>query len=240
MSEPLRVNQPAPEGEATRPANLVLVRASVRAAAARAAIGREIARTFLLALRSFHSHGARNQIAVAAVKSLVQALNQGVRRHGRSELRVVEDFLYFGPQRLRLPRSDERMVGIVVQEFASRGIGSISLSVAATAGPGQGSPGIAGAPSKGRPGLLSQIVRRDPAGGLTVHAGRAGGARRGPPAGPECTSRRCVSRRCGRRRAGRSGEGNTKWRSHRGGERPGSGNARSSAPLRNSRKRSRR
>lgn len=114
MSEPLRVNQPAPEGDDLQ------------------AMGREIARTFLLALRSFHSHGARNQIAVAAVKSLVQALNQGVRRHGRSELRVVEDFLYFGPQRLRLPRSDERMVGIVVQEFASRGIGSISLSVAAT------------------------------------------------------------------------------------------------------------
>ena len=85
MSESLRATQPAPEGDELQ------------------AMGREIARTFLLALRSFHSHGARNQIARAAVKILVQALNQGVLRNGGSELRVVEDFLYFGSQRLRLP-----------------------------------------------------------------------------------------------------------------------------------------
>jgi HD-GYP domain-containing protein (c-di-GMP phosphodiesterase class II) len=114
MSEPLCVTQPASEGNELQ------------------AMGREIARTLLLALRTFRSHGARNQIAVAAVKSLVQALNEGVLRNAGSELRVVEDFLYFGPRRLRLPRSDERMVGIVVQEFARRGIGSISLSIAAT------------------------------------------------------------------------------------------------------------
>ncbi len=114
MSEPLRVTPMAPEGDELQ------------------AMGREIVRTFLLALRSFRSHGARNQVAVAATKSLVQALNQGVLCNGGSELRVVEDFIYFGPRRLRLPRSDERMVGIVVQEFARRGIGSISLCMAAT------------------------------------------------------------------------------------------------------------
>jgi HD-GYP domain-containing protein (c-di-GMP phosphodiesterase class II) len=114
MSEPLRVTLPAPEDDELQ------------------AIGREIARTFLLALRTFRSHGAQNQVAVAAVKGLARALNQGVLRNGGSELRVVEDFIYFGSQRLRLPRSDERMVGIVVQELTRRGIGSISLSIATT------------------------------------------------------------------------------------------------------------
>jgi HD-GYP domain-containing protein (c-di-GMP phosphodiesterase class II) len=114
MSEPLRVTPPAPEGEELQ------------------AMGREIARTFLLALRSYRSHGARNQITVAAAKNLVQAFNQGVLREGGSELRVIEDFLFFGPRRLRLPRSDGRMIGTVIQELTRRGIGSISLSVAAT------------------------------------------------------------------------------------------------------------
>lgn len=114
MSEPLRAIALVPEGDELQ------------------AMGREITRALLLALRSFRSHGAHNQIAVAAVKGLTQALNQGVLRNGGSELRAVEDFLYFGSHRLRLPRSDERMVGIVIQEFARRGLGSISLSVAAT------------------------------------------------------------------------------------------------------------
>ncbi len=114
MSEPLRAMSPAPEGGELQ------------------VMGREIVRAFLLALRSLRSHGPQNQITVAAVKGLVKAFNRGVLRGGDAELRVVEEFVYFGPERLRLPRSDRLLISAVVEELAWRGVGSISLSIAVT------------------------------------------------------------------------------------------------------------
>jgi HD-GYP domain-containing protein (c-di-GMP phosphodiesterase class II) len=90
-------------------------------------LGREMARAFLLALRSIRTHGDHNQISIAAVHSLVKVLNRVVLECGSLELRAVEDFLYLGDQRLRPQRSDARLIENLIGELLRRGIGGVSL-----------------------------------------------------------------------------------------------------------------
>jgi HD-GYP domain-containing protein (c-di-GMP phosphodiesterase class II) len=90
------------------------------------ALGRELARTFLLALSTIRTHGDQNQISIAAGRSFAAALNRTIGMVGSLEMRIVEDFLYLGGERLRPPRTEARIMQTLLKELARRGIGEIS------------------------------------------------------------------------------------------------------------------
>lgn len=94
------------------------------------ALGREVVRTLLLALRCLRTHGSSNQISVAAIDSCVQAMQQVTDLHGKFEFHLVEDFLYLGDTRLRPERSDSRLFEALIQELTQRRVGGLTTTFA--------------------------------------------------------------------------------------------------------------
>jgi HD-GYP domain-containing protein (c-di-GMP phosphodiesterase class II) len=118
------------------------------------ALGREVVRTLLLALRTVRTHGSSNQISVANIDSCVQAMQHVTDLHGKFEVHLVEDFLYLGDTRLRPERSDFRLFEALIQELTQRRIGALTTTFAVQ-----------------RRDVLSfiQLLHRYPAGGEELH-----------------------------------------------------------------------
>jgi HD-GYP domain-containing protein (c-di-GMP phosphodiesterase class II) len=97
--------------------------------------GRELVRSFQVALRLGRTHGWNNEACTQAMDSLVAIVNALVSARGEYGLHVAGDFLYLDEDRLRSDGLSQSPLEILIQELTARGVGSVIVS--GSTNPGQ-------------------------------------------------------------------------------------------------------
>lgn len=87
--------------------------------------GREVVRTFQVALRLGRTHGWSNDAGVGALQAMADTVNTVVATRGEFGLHVAGDFLYLDDLRLRMDGMSYGFLEILIGEITTRGVGSV-------------------------------------------------------------------------------------------------------------------
>lgn len=90
-------------------------------------LGRELVRTLLVAIKIARTHGCSNEAGAKAVRSLLDAIGKLTDLHGRFTLSLAGDQLFVDRTRLRVERSSYSYMEMLISEFTSRSMGSLSI-----------------------------------------------------------------------------------------------------------------
>ncbi len=91
------------------------------------ALGRELMRSLLVAIKIARTHGCTNDAGAKAVGSLLAAIDKLIDSRGPTTLNVVGDQLFLGQTRLRVERTCYGYMEMLISEFSSRSMGSLSI-----------------------------------------------------------------------------------------------------------------
>lgn len=91
------------------------------------ALGRELARTLHLAIKTAQMHRVTNEASVKAIESLLAAIMNLIVARGTFTLTIVGDLLFLDETRIRVDRTGYGYIEMLTNEFSSRGIGSLAV-----------------------------------------------------------------------------------------------------------------
>jgi HD-GYP domain-containing protein (c-di-GMP phosphodiesterase class II) len=91
-------------------------------------LGRELARTLQVALRTARTHGWANEASQTAVEALTTAINGTVAARGEFGLHAASDFLYLDDVRLRVDSAGYGFMELLISELTTRGVGSLFVA----------------------------------------------------------------------------------------------------------------
>lgn len=91
-------------------------------------LGRELARTLQVALRTARTHGWANEASQNAVEALTAAINGTVAARGEFGLHAASDFLYLDDVRLRVDSTGYGFMELLISELTTRGVGSLFVA----------------------------------------------------------------------------------------------------------------
>ncbi len=97
------------------------------------ALGRDLVRAVLVALRNCRTHGWSNEASVEAIESLTVIVNAIVTARGEFGLHVLGDFVYLDDNRLRVDSAGHGFLEAAIAELTTRGVGSVQFDHAITA-----------------------------------------------------------------------------------------------------------
>jgi HD-GYP domain-containing protein (c-di-GMP phosphodiesterase class II) len=91
------------------------------------ALGRELARTLHIAIKTAQMHRLTNEASTKAIGSLLAAIMNLIVARGTFTLTIVGDLLFLDEKRIRVDRSGYGYIEMLTNEFTSRGIGSLAV-----------------------------------------------------------------------------------------------------------------
>ena len=91
------------------------------------ALGRELVRSLLVALKVARTHGCKNDAGAKAVGSLLDVIEKLADSQGSFTLNLAQDLFFLDRTRLRMERTCYSYMEMLVSEFTSRSIGSLSI-----------------------------------------------------------------------------------------------------------------
>lgn len=91
------------------------------------ALGRELARTLHIAIKTAQMHRFTNEASAKAIASLLAAVMNLIVARGMFTITVVGDLLFLDEARIRVDRAGYGYIEMLTNQFTSRGIGSLTV-----------------------------------------------------------------------------------------------------------------